>query len=52
MNNEMEAADGKHSMIENWFYWCALYYVELTRITLLLYVIRVLTNVSLAYEPG
>ncbi|CAL8465539.1 g5075 [Coccomyxa elongata] len=21
MNNEIDAADGKHSMIENWFYW-------------------------------
>lgn len=31
MNNEVDAADGKHSMIENWFYWCALVLVELTR---------------------
>lgn len=21
MNNELEAADGQHAMIENWFYW-------------------------------
>lgn len=23
MNNEIDAADGLHSMVENWFYWCA-----------------------------
>lgn len=36
MNNEMDAADGKHAMIENWFYWCVLLHMQHTRMTMLL----------------
>lgn len=36
MNNEMDAADGKHAMIENWFYWCVLLHMQPTRMTMLL----------------